>query len=227
MSANEADTPTLPGDTDTRGAGDVLELAAAEISPELIAADLADEVDVGAAVTIDIGNRDPVAVVVVRGFVGLAGIVDDPMPECDAAVGDAVGELEVVEHRRAGERLDLRVADGLEPGCVLQGRRHEPVGRARPFRSAPTRRRGASGRKQDSRDNQTRSEWGAGRVASAPARVGRLEMAAEPVQSSKQEASPVSAGACPGDPASTRWLRLIRRERRGVSGSARSSVHSR
>ena len=51
-------------------------------------------------VAVDVRDRDPVAVVVVRRLVGLPGVVDDAMSEGDAAFGDAVGELEVVEHRQ-------------------------------------------------------------------------------------------------------------------------------
>ena len=67
---------------------DVLEPAAAEIPPELVAADLVDEVDVESAVAVDVGDRDAVAVIVVRGLVGLPGVVDDAMPEGDAALGE-------------------------------------------------------------------------------------------------------------------------------------------
>ena len=63
-------------------------LAAAEVPPQLIAADLADEVDVEQAVAVDVRDRDAVAVVVVRRLVGLAGVVHDAVPEGDAALGE-------------------------------------------------------------------------------------------------------------------------------------------
>ena len=44
--------------------------------------------------------------VVVRRLVGLAGVVDDAVLERDAALGEPVGELEVVERRDAGDGLD-------------------------------------------------------------------------------------------------------------------------
>ena len=97
----------LPGDRHAGRRGDVLELAAAQIPPELVAADLADEVDVGQAVAVDVGDRDAVAVIVVRRLVGLAGVVHDPVLERDAALGETVGELKVVERRDASHRLGL------------------------------------------------------------------------------------------------------------------------
>ena len=49
MSANEAVTPIWSASADAGRARDVLELAAAEVLPELVAADLVDEVDVETA----------------------------------------------------------------------------------------------------------------------------------------------------------------------------------
>ena len=76
---------------------DVLESAAAGIPPELVAADLVDEVDVRQPISIDIRYRQAVAMVVVRGLVRLARVVNDSMRERDAAVGAPIGELEIVE----------------------------------------------------------------------------------------------------------------------------------
>ena len=100
--------------------GDVLEAAAAEIPPQLVAAHLADEVDVGAAVAVDVGNRDPGAVIVVRRLVGLAGVVHDAGLEIDAAFDQAIGELEVVEGGERGRGLDLGGRLLLEPLSVLE-----------------------------------------------------------------------------------------------------------
>ena len=69
---------------------DVLKLAAAGVLPQLVAADLVDEVDVGQAVAVDVRDRDAVAVVVVRRLVGLAGVVDDAVLEGDAALGQPI-----------------------------------------------------------------------------------------------------------------------------------------
>ena len=90
----------LARDRHAGGRRDVLKLAAAEIFPEFVAADLVDEIDVGQAVTVDVGDRETVAVVVVHGLVCLAGVVDEPMFERDAAVGEPIRELKVVERRR-------------------------------------------------------------------------------------------------------------------------------
>ena len=85
----------------TGGCRDVLEPAAAEVSPELVAAHLVDEVDVQPAVRVDVGHRQTVAVIVVNRFVGLAGVGDDAVLERDAAFDEAVGEPEIVERRQA------------------------------------------------------------------------------------------------------------------------------
>ena len=86
MSANDAVTLTLPFTATPGRSRDVLELAAAEIPDELIAADLVQKVDVGQAVAVDVCDRESVAVVVVRRFVCLAGVVHDAVLEGDAAV---------------------------------------------------------------------------------------------------------------------------------------------
>ena len=94
---------------------DVLEAPAAEIPPQLVAAHLADEVDVGAAVAVDVSNRHPRPVIVVRRLVGLAGVVHDAGLEIDAAFGQPIGELEVVEGGEPGRRFDLGGRLLLEP----------------------------------------------------------------------------------------------------------------
>ncbi len=128
MSANEAETPTLSGDRHAGRRGDVLEPAAAGVLPELVAANLVDEVDVGQAVAVDVRDRHAVAMIVVRRLVRLAGIVDDSVLEGDAALGQAVRELEIVEHGECGHGLDLRVPNRLEPRCVLQVGRNDTDG---------------------------------------------------------------------------------------------------
>ena len=99
---------------------DVLEPAAAEIPPELVPADLVHEIDVGASVAVDVRHREAVAVVVVHRLVGLAGVVDDAVLEGDAAFGEAVGELKVVERGESGRRPRLRGGESLEPRRVLE-----------------------------------------------------------------------------------------------------------
>ena len=120
MSAKPADTLTLPGTPTPADAGDVLEPAAAGVSPELVAADLVDEIDVGTSVAVDVGDRQAVAVIVVSGLVGLARVVHDAMAERDAAGGQPIGELEIMECRDAGHGLDLRITQLLQPGSFLQ-----------------------------------------------------------------------------------------------------------
>src|SRR5439155_17293909 len=80
---------------DARLASDVRKAAAAGVLPELVSADLVDEVDVVEAVAVDIGYGDAGAMVVVDRFVVEAGILDDVVHEGDTAVLQPVGELKV------------------------------------------------------------------------------------------------------------------------------------
>ncbi len=96
--------------------GDVLELAVAEVLPELVLAELGDEVDVEQAVAVDVRHGDAVAVVVVHRLVGAAAVVGLLVAEGDAALGLPVGELEFME--------DADLAGGGELGGLAgrQGR---------------------------------------------------------------------------------------------------------
>ena len=58
--------------------------------------------------------------IVVHRLVGLAGVVDDAVLERDAAVGEAVGELEIVERRQVRRRFDLRAPPLSGATAVLQ-----------------------------------------------------------------------------------------------------------
>ena len=104
--------------------GDVLERAPAEVSPELIAADLRHEIDVEQAVTIDVGDGEAVTVIVVRRLVRPSRVVDDPVLEGDAALGQPIDELKVVERRDARDARELRVFHARQPGRVLEAVGH-------------------------------------------------------------------------------------------------------
>ncbi len=95
--------------------GDVLKPAAPEILPELIAADLADEVNVEESIPVDVRYRDAVSVVVVSRLVRLSGIVDYPMFECNPAGRESIDELEIVKSRHAGHGLGLLVCQPTKP----------------------------------------------------------------------------------------------------------------
>ena len=96
MSANDGGDADPVGEPDARLRRDVPEPAAAEVLPELAAADLVDEIEVDQAVAVDIGRGDAVAVIVVDRLVVQPRIVDDVVDEGDPALLDAIGELEVV-----------------------------------------------------------------------------------------------------------------------------------
>ena len=58
--------------------------------------------------------------IVVDRLIRLSGVVDDAVLECDAALGQAIGELKIVERGQPRRRLDLRRGEPLEPRCVLE-----------------------------------------------------------------------------------------------------------
>ncbi len=95
--------------------GDVGELAAAQVLPQLVRAELGDEVEVGPAVAVDVGGGEAVAVVVVHRFVVAQGVVGREVLEGDAAGGQAVAELEV------GVDLELPAALALGRGPKVEG----------------------------------------------------------------------------------------------------------
>ncbi len=138
------------GDADAVGhrhaglAGDVLELAAAQVLPQLVVAELGEEVEVEQAVAVHVGHQQAVAVVVVDRLVGLAGVVDDLVLEGDAALGLAVGVAEVVEDLPALGRRDLRVAPRRQAGHPGVDRRMEDLLRLR-VRRRLRRRSGLGG----------------------------------------------------------------------------------
>ncbi len=113
---------------DAGGCRDVLESTAADVLPKLVAANLADKVDVRQTISIDIRDRHAIAMIVVSRFVGLAGVVDDAVPERDAAPGQLVCELKVVKRADTGSRLDLRVPEPLQPRRIPEIGGDEPDG---------------------------------------------------------------------------------------------------
>jgi hypothetical protein len=56
----------------------------------------------------------------------LPGVVDDAVLEGDAALGEAVRELKIMEGGEAGRCLDLRGGQPLEPRRVLEIGRYDP-----------------------------------------------------------------------------------------------------
>jgi hypothetical protein len=89
------------------------ELALAEVLPELVVAELSDEVEVEQAVAVHVGHGEAVAVVVVDHLVLAPAVVHGFVAEGDAALGQAVGELEVVEDGELPRRGELgRLAGG-------------------------------------------------------------------------------------------------------------------
>ena len=77
--------------------GDLLELSAAQISPELVPAQLGRKINIQPAVSIDIGHRKPVSVVVVSRLIRLAGVVHDLVLKPNPARVNPIGELKIVE----------------------------------------------------------------------------------------------------------------------------------
>ena len=112
---------------DAGGCRDVLESTATDVLPKLVAANLADKVDVRQTISIDIRDRHAIAMIVVSRFVGLAGVVDDAVPERDAAPRQLVCELKVVKRADTGSRLDLR-GHGTAPATAYPGDRRGRTG---------------------------------------------------------------------------------------------------
>src|SRR5580765_3467294 len=123
-------------------AGDVLEPAPAQIPPELVAADLVDEVDVVQAIAVDVRNRDAGTVIVMNGLVVLAGVFDDPVHERDAAGRLTVAELKLVKHLESAGGLPLRLLASRERVHADIGAGRPDVHRRRRARPAAADRRG-------------------------------------------------------------------------------------
>ena len=152
MSANEAETPTVPATATPAAAVMSSKLAAAErCFQSWFAAELVDEVDVGQPVAVHVGDRQAVAVVVVHRLVGDGRVIDDAVLEREAARRLPIAKLEVVERREAGNRLGLRRRELLQPRHVPQlvGDEAERALRRRGLRRL--RRAARAGRQEDGR----------------------------------------------------------------------------
>ena len=77
MSANDAATLIRSASPTPASLVMFLKRAAAEVLPQLVAADLVDEVDVVQPVAVDVRDGDAVTVIVVDRLVMLAGVFDD------------------------------------------------------------------------------------------------------------------------------------------------------
>jgi hypothetical protein len=102
------------GQARSRLGGDVLELAAAEVLPELVSAQLWDEIDIDQVVAIDIGRGHVVAVVVVHLLRVFSSVIHDAVQEVDAGIGKLVGEAKVMKDLEAPQALLLGVLSKVE-----------------------------------------------------------------------------------------------------------------
>src|SRR5206468_5447374 len=101
--------------------GDVHEPTTAEVLPELVGAELREEIEIGEAVAIDVGRAQAAAVVVVSQLVRLARVVDHPVHERDAAGLPPIRESEVVHQARLRGHLGL-LAGALQQPYRATGR---------------------------------------------------------------------------------------------------------
>jgi len=101
---------------DSSRLGDVLEPPIAQVSPQLVPAELGREVDVEPAVAIHVRDGDPVSMVVVNGLVVVAPVVHDLVPEPDPALGETVLETKGMEDSGAGESLSLKALSSFQSG---------------------------------------------------------------------------------------------------------------
>ena len=135
----------------------VLEAAIPEVAPELVAAQLGGEVDVGQAVAVDIGHRDAVAVIVVHGLVDPARVLHDhgARRRCRSPAG---GPGTRNHGTRSGER-PLRAVAHAVPGSTTS-------------RECPVESRAATGRRQRRYPGCTPRRAASARGRHAPARRG-------------------------------------------------------
>ena len=111
--------------------GDVREPAIAYVLPQLVPAELGNEVEIGPPVAVDIGGGQPRAVIVVDFLVGFARVVDDPIHERDEARLASIDILEVVDRRRPCSQDGFLGAPLAQPGRPGRGGAFTP---ARPAR---------------------------------------------------------------------------------------------
>ena len=87
--------------------GDVLEFTAAQIFPEGISANLIEEEEVEAAVTVNIGRSHGAAVIVVDCFVVLQSVDDGLITKSDAAFRELVREMKAGKYFELAESFAL------------------------------------------------------------------------------------------------------------------------
>ena len=151
--------------------------------------------------------------IVVDRLVGLPGVVHDAVHERDAALGDAIGELEVVKHRQPGGSLQLCVAHDLQPRGVPQRLRDEAVG----GRSRRRRLRRHDGAVPSCTVSRTAAAIRTAAKGSGTDRVPRACCAVSKGRRIRFEWSKTrnissERRMCPGHSASTESLRLVTRK---------------
>ena len=127
---------------------DVLEPAATQVPPQLVAAELRDEVQVGQPVAVHVGGAESRPVIVMVVLVGLARVVDDSVCERDAARLPPVREPEVVQHLRLGSQRRLLGSALEQPGWRRRCGAVSAVGPARDEHAAGRDEQPAAPREQ-------------------------------------------------------------------------------
>ena len=80
---------------------DILKLALAKIEPQTIGANLIHEINIQQIVSVDIGNHNSRAVIIVDWFVIAAGIINNLVHEIDAAAYPLIGKTKIVINTNA------------------------------------------------------------------------------------------------------------------------------
>ena len=83
--------------TDSSPAGQVFEPSAAEVSPQLVPTELCREINIEQTVSIDIGHRQPVPVVIVGRLIRPAGVIHNVVLEPDPALDNPIREMKSEE----------------------------------------------------------------------------------------------------------------------------------
>ncbi len=86
------------GPSQPRSGGGIHEPTVTQVLPELVGAELRDEIEIGETIAIDVRGAQSASVVVVNELIVLARVVDDPVHERDAASLLPIRVLEVAHH---------------------------------------------------------------------------------------------------------------------------------
>jgi hypothetical protein len=110
-----------PWQAHTRFLGDVLELAAAKVLPQLVASYLAHEINVVEPVTVHVRHCQAVAVIILAGLHVNSCVRHAVLNERNAALLHAIGELKVVKYLELVGSLELGFLRAVSVSTPISG----------------------------------------------------------------------------------------------------------